>query len=93
MTKVSGFPVINLLILPTSRTERRFTVANVTSLDEENPAVIATPSEGQELSLLITTKLNEMYPQGVFTVKRNKEFAIYIKFSEVEQEQEALEVV
>ncbi len=84
VSKVTGVPILNILIFPRSRTEYRFTLANLVT--EEGTPIYVTPSQAQELSYLITEKLGSMYPGGEFSIKRNHEYSVYLKYSDKGEE-------
>ncbi len=82
ISRVESVPVINLLMLPSRRSEHRFIVANL--LTDEGDLIRVTPSQGQLLTEIVTKKLSEMHQGVVFSILRNRQFSIFIAATEAE---------
>jgi hypothetical protein len=81
LSKISNLPITNILMFPRTRTERRFIVPFMEK--EDGTPYYLTPQEAQDFVEIVLSKLNETYTtQGEFSIRRNQEFAIFIKFTE-----------
>jgi hypothetical protein len=84
LNRVTHAPIINMFMFPRTRTERRFTLVGLTEEDGSN--IFFTPQEASEFSKLALRALNEVFAwyEGDFSIRRNQEFSIYVKFTEKE---------
>jgi hypothetical protein len=82
ITRAVNIPVLNILMLPTVRSDRAFTVPLLVGEDGEFESM--APSKAQEFIHALVSKLNELH-DSVFTIGRNEESSIYLKFTEKEQ--------
>ena len=77
--RIINVPVVNIFMLPTNYTDRRFTLTHFKGEDGSNVKLV--PSEAQTLSQSIFNKLSTAYPLFTFGLANGENTSIYITCS------------
>lgn len=79
---VSGAPIVNILMVPTTSGGRKFKATLIR--EEDGSPVELSPDQALQFSEYILERLHGAYPEALFSMRRSHDRSIFIKYSDKE---------